>query len=75
MTVYPYKKQNAQHIADLFFKKCTEGGKKNNVYGMITSNRLGEFVRQHLMTNGISVMYYHGENGKIELIDGVQMLQ
>lgn len=74
MIVHPYRKEDAQHIADLFLMKCQQGGKANNVYGMITSNRLGEFVRQFLEKNGINVMYYHGDNKKMEALGADQMM-
>lgn len=33
---------------------------------MITSNSLGQFVRDSLVNQGIKVVYYHGENALYE---------
>jgi hypothetical protein len=33
---------------------------------MVTSYKLGEFIRQQLVAIGKKVVYYHGENGKLE---------
>ena len=69
MLVHPYKRENAQYIADLFWEKCGKSNTGTKVYGMITSQRLGEFIRQFLVQNGVKVVYYHGENGMIEASD------
>ena len=76
MTIYPYRQMNAQYIADLFLRATRgEDGKAKNVYGMITSYKLGEFVRRHLKAEGVSVAYYHGENGQLEQTDAGEMTQ
>jgi hypothetical protein len=66
MILYPYKQINAQYIADRFLAACGSPDAPKRVYGMITSYRLGEFVRLHLVANGKRVAYYHGENNKLE---------
>lgn len=69
MIVHPYKRQDAQFIVDLFWDRCGRSNTGSKVYGMITSYRLGEFVRQSLIARGVRVVYYHGENGLIETSD------
>lgn len=62
MIVYPYKQINAVYIANMFL----EASKGGPGYGMVTSYKLGEFIRQRLILSGKKVVFYHGENGLIE---------
>ena len=78
MIIHPYRQIDAHHIAELFLETArgdNGDGLPKNVYGMITSYKLGEFVRRFLKKEGIKVVYYHGENGLLEETDQGEMTQ
>lgn len=73
--LYPYRRIDADFIVQQFVEACGTPDAPQNVYGMITSNTLGEYVFKHLLSKGIKVVYYHGNNGVLETTNHGEITQ
>lgn len=61
--IYPFNQFNRRHVLN-YFIELTKNNKK--VYGMITSKKLGFFIKEGLQAQGVEVIFYHGSDSRMQ---------
>ena len=63
LKLFEYHSSQFQYVVDLFINNLKQGKK---VYGMITSKKLGYFIREQITNSGFTCKFYHGDNLQVE---------